>query len=322
MNDMHRHHERKAFVESRLGQGFEIGKASEDASFRSYWRATNGALSRIVMDAPPDREALEPFLEVAERLRCAGVRTPKIHAQDRTRGFLLLEDFGSTLFADQLGETAEDDCTQELLSQAFRVLDAMQHAESADLPEYDDDKLIGEMNLFTQWTLTRQLGDLETPPGWNSILELLLDNVRQQPTCFVHRDFHCGNLMVLDGEAGVLDFQDAVSGPATYDLASLIWDRYLEWPRHQVVQWAERARETWYPAVDSATWLRWLDLMGVQRNLKIVGIFARLSLRDGKDAYLQWQPRFLRYLIDVSERHAELADLHGFLSVRVAPRLT
>lgn len=321
MNETERHRQRAAFVESELGEEYKTAKASEDASFRSYWRATNGESSRIVMDAPPDREALEPFLEVAERLRRSGVRTPEIHAQDRARGFLLLEDFGFTLFADQLGKTVEDDRTQGLLSQAFCVLDAMQRTDTAELPEYDDDKLVAEMNLFTEWTLNRQLKDLGAPPGWSSIVDLLLDNVRQQPKCFVHRDFHCGNLMVLEDEAGVLDFQDAVAGPATYDLASLIWDRYLEWPRNQVVQWAERARTAWYPAVDSATWLRWLDLMGVQRNLKIVGIFARLSLRDGKHSYLQWQPRFLRYLIDVTQRHAELGDLHDFLSTKVAPRL-
>ena len=321
MNIDERRRQREEFVVNSLGTGFTMEKASEDASFRSYWRIRWRGKSWIVMDAPPDLEDVRPFVDISTRLRNVRVRTPIVHVADCDRGFLLLDDFGDALFADALGPTSADGRSTRLYDLAFDAMTAMQDASTKGLPIYDNNRLAAEMELFVEWTLGRQLAYDAAPEWWQSTGGLLLDNAGQQPQSFVHRDFHCGNLMVVDGTVGVIDFQDAVRGPVTYDLASLIWDRYLDWPRSHVEAYAERARIAWEPDVESGVWMRWLDWMGVQRNLKVVGIFARLSLRDGKHGYLRWQARFLNYLVTATGRYPELRDLHDLLVRRVVPRL-
>lgn len=304
---------RSAFATAVLGSTPDgLVRASEDASFRSYWRVRLGTRSWILMDAPPEREDCRPFLAVARRLRQAGLHPPTVFGQDLANGFLLLEDLGDVLFADRLTPDSAD----SLYGQALGVLARLAALDATGLPPYDEALLARELDLFPGWYVERQLGlpvDHGFRAWWEPLTETLVRTALAQPTVFVHRDFHCGNLMIRSGQPGILDFQDAVSGPLTYDLVSLLLDRYVTWPRPRLLAWAEQHRARVAPDVAPATWERWFDAMGLQRNLKIVGIFARLKLRDGKDRYLAWQPRFIGYLLATARRYEAFTPLAAFL---------
>jgi len=302
-------------------QPASLRPASSDASFRRYFRvdaAASGTQARpdasyIVMDAPPDREDCRPFVRIAGLMAAAGVSTPEIIAQDLDRGFLLLADFGSTTYADALRQPAAD--IAALYDDALRALVGLQRAPvPADLPAYDRGRLLAEMQLFPDWYVTRHLGAELTAREQQTLdacFERLIAAACAQPVVLVHRDFHCRNLMVLGERAknpGVLDFQDAVVGPITYDLVSLLRDAYVEWPEPQQIDWAARywelARGAGLPVHErfDAFWQD-MEWMGLQRALKVLGIFARLCHRDGKARYLDDLPLVLRHATRVVERY-------------------
>ncbi len=303
--------------------------ASEDASFRRYLRlALPDGETRILMDAPPGKEPLGPFLDVADRLRRIGVHVPEVLARNEAQGFLLLEDLGATNYLDALCE----ETVERLYGDALGALAAIQSlADTEGLPSYDAGRLQAEMALFPDWLLERHLGldPAAFHRQFEGIQAALIDSALEQPRVFVHRDYHSRNLMVLPSHnPGILDFQDAVAGPVTYDLVSLLRDCYVAWPEARVRDWAlgylELAEQTGIlreKAVDEETFLRWFDWMGVQRHLKAAGIFARLWHRDGKPGYLADIPRTLAYVVGVCGRYPELAPLGRFVEDEVLPRL-
>ncbi|MCP5418486.1 MAG: phosphotransferase [Chromatiaceae bacterium] len=293
-----------------------ITPVSGDASFRRYFRITglDGA-SRVVMDAPPDHEDCRPFVQIAERLHHLGLHVPAIYAQDLQQGFLLLEDLGSVHYLDLLDEQR----VERLYGDALAALAVVQACAPTDgLPVYDGKLLLQEMELFRHWLLQRHLGMTLTGSEnqmLDGLFELLMKSALEQPRVFVLRDFHSRNLMVATSPTpGILDFQDAVAGPVTYDLVSLLKDCYISWSTDRVKGWASGYFQL---AVQSgvlqqqqeAYFLRWFDLMGVQRHLKAAGIFARLHLRDGKPGYLGDIPRTLGYILQLEPAYPELEGL-------------
>ncbi len=297
------------------GQTFTLKPASSDASFRRYFRATfaDGS-SAIVMDAPPEQENCAPFVQVAALLGAAGVHVPSVRAQDLQQGFLLLDDLGHTTY---LAGMTEANARSRYLDAIDALIRIQLAAPAGVLPDYDEALLTREMNLFPEWFASRHLGkpfDHATLTVWRDAQRLLLDNIAAQPCGVVHRDYHCRNLMVSDPNPGVLDFQDAVYGPLTYDLVSLLKDAYLEWPEDFILDLAirywEKARKAGLPLpADIDDFYRDFEWMGVQRHLKVAGIFARLSHRDGKDAYLQDIPLVVEYLKRTCKRYSELLPL-------------
>lgn len=287
--------------------------ASSDASFRRYFRVETPDGAVILMDAPPEQENSRPFVDVAERLLAAGVNAPRILAADLELGFLLLSDLGNEVYLGQLDEDRAD----ALYGDALDALVAMQrHARCDGLPDYDTDLLQREMMLFPDWLLERHLGlDLaDARTQLATTFDRLADCALEQPRVFVHRDYHSRNLMRTQHDnPGILDFQDAVRGPVTYDLVSLLRDCYIAWPPERIDRWIEQYRrlagEAGIDTGDAVTFRRWFDLMGVQRHLKASGIFARLHHRDGKPGYLADIPRTWGYIRSLLGRHEELQPL-------------
>ena len=297
---------------------YRLSPASEDASFRSYLRLETGDDSFVVMDAPPDKESCVSFIQVAEMLRNAGLNAPEVIAQDLDLGFLLLTDFGNDSYLSQLDETS----MQTLYSDALDALHRMQsRIDGDDLPAYNEQLLLQEMDLFHDWFLNRLLDiqlDADQLASWNRIKQKLVDNGLAQPRVFVHRDYHSRNLMKLDvGNPGILDFQDAVLGPVTYDLVSLLRDCYIAWPPDQVEamvrDFHQQAVADGRVDADADQFVRWFDLMGIQRHLKAIGIFSRLKIRDGKAGFLPDIPRILEYVLEVSDRNSALGELHDLV---------
>jgi aminoglycoside/choline kinase family phosphotransferase len=318
-----------AWLKARLGTAdFDIAPASGDASFRRYYRVRHSGDTCIAMDAPPDKEDSRPFVAVARSFHGFGVNVPEILEEDLEQGFLLIGDLGSRLYLDALNE----DTVERLYGDALGALTAIQACGPREelLPDYGHGRLRTEMELFREWLVRRHL---EAPLGSaeNDMLDRTFEHLAraalEQPRVCVHRDYHSRNLMVTTrNNPGVLDFQDAVVGPVTYDLVSLLRDCYIAWPRDRVEQWALGYHEL---AVQSgilreeneARFLRWFDLMGVQRHLKAAGIFARLNHRDGKPGYLKDIPRTLGYIVEVGEGYPELSGLRDFLQRTVLPAL-
>jgi len=281
-------------------QTLDLVPVVQDASFRRYFRLETGGKSLILMDAPPQREDSAPFLDIASRLQQGGLHAPEIFAFDLEQGFGLLEDLGDELYREVLTPSSATTLFPELL----QILARMAQQVNADgLPEYDASRLQAELDLFSDWYLLRHKRYELTSNQenvWRSLCAELRQSAAEQPQVFVHRDFHCSNLLFRNGRSpGIIDFQDAVRGPLSYDLVSLLWDRYIPWPRREIEAWMESFRLLVAPDVEPVVWMRWCDLMGLQRNLKIVGIFSRLHYRDGKSGYLRMIPRFYRYLLDV-----------------------
>jgi aminoglycoside/choline kinase family phosphotransferase len=280
-----------------------------DASFRRYYRLEADGDTRVLMDAPPP-ETTRPYVEVTRRLRDAGLHAPRIFAQNVEDGFLLLEDLGDTLYRDFLAE----DNVDEYFPALFEVLKRMaQHVDAAGLPEYDEKLLRFEMDLLPNWYLARHRPKVPRDHFdriWDGFCNRVIASALEQPRCFVHRDFHSCNLMLTEpGAVGVIDFQDAVRGPVSYDFISLIWDRYISWPRSRIEGWMQAFRQSLELQVTADEWRRHCDLMGLQRNIKVVGIFARLYYRDGKEGYLEMIPRFYDYALDTLRRYPEFADV-------------
>jgi aminoglycoside/choline kinase family phosphotransferase len=309
-----------ASLDDALGLDREsLEPASNDASFRRYFRIRGaGGTTLIVMDAPPPQEDTRPFIHAAKVLKQSGVSVPAVLAADTAQGFLLLEDFGNATF---LGRLKADAATAPLLYQdAWRALVTMQQSSAPGLfPAYSRELLLRELMLFQDWYLARHKEvrlDAQQSGVLQAAFERILANNLAQPSVFVHRDYHSRNLMVLPGERnpGILDFQDAVYGPITYDLVSLLRDAYIRWDEAQVLDWAirywEAARAAGLPvAADFSDFYRDFEWMGLQRHLKVLGIFARLFYRDGKPAYLDDMPLVLEYVLQVVRRYVDLAPL-------------
>ncbi|KAA9133402.1 phosphotransferase [Marinihelvus fidelis] len=310
-----------AWAEAQLQRALAIEPLAGDASFRRYFRLRDDASSWVVMDAPPDRENCAPFIDVDRRLRDAALPAPAIIAADLDAGFLLLDDLGDTLLRDALTTNNADAWFPPLLDMLGSFASSV---DASGLPAYDRQQLLVELELFPHWYLERHKAcrlSCEDWDIWEALCTRVINTALGQPQVFVHHDFHSCNLLVQpDDTLAVIDFQDAVRGPVTYDLASLLWDRYIHWPRSRLEGWMEAARQRLAPDTDSATWVRWCDWMGLQRNLKIVGIFARLHHRDGKAGYLPLIPMFWRYLGDVLPRYPEFAEFAELLErLKCAP---
>jgi N-acetylmuramate 1-kinase len=307
-----------------------IEPASSDASFRRYFRVFSDARTYVVMDAPPQQEDVRPYLKVSALLETLGVHVPHVHQADRTRGLLLLEDLGTTLYLERL--TAGGDAGRLYLDalDALATIQVRGGAACSELAPYGRAELAREMALMPDWFLARHLG-LTLSSAEQELLaqacEFLICEALAQPVVFVHRDYHSRNLLVLDRRnPGIVDFQDALRGPVGYDLVSLLKDCYIAWPRERVVGWlrAFRARlqaQGGKPAGSEGEFLRWFDLIGAQRHIKVLGIFCRLWYRDGKPGYLPDLPRTLDYLREACARYAELAPLGRFIEQRVAAQL-
>ena len=310
----------RRWLSATLGGELRIAPASDDASFRRYFRIRReGAQpSLIAMDAPPEKESCAQFVRVAGLFAEAGVHVPAIHAQDLAQGFLLLSDLGDTTYLNALDARSAGSLYGHALDALIRIQVA---SRPGALPEYDRDLLEREMRLFPDWYVARQLRRELAPAHAESLeraFSVLLANNLAQPRVFVHRDYHSRNLMVSEPSPGILDFQDAVYGPITYDLVSLLRDAYVAWEEDRVIDWTvrywEKARNAGLPvAGDFAVFYRDFEWMGVQRQLKVLGIFARLSIRDGKNGYLKDQPRVMGYLRRACERYRELMPLARLL---------
>jgi len=318
-----------AWLHAQTGKQHELVPASSDASFRRYFRIELDDGTRIVMDAPPPQEDCRPFVHVAELLCHAGLNAPRVLADDLDAGFLLLDDLGSRTYLDMLNE----ETVEHLYGDALGALITMQaciDTQAADLPAYDAQLLGNELALFHDWYLGKHCGITLTAQQehiWQQTCKALIDSALAQPVVCVHRDYHSRNLMLTERHnPGILDFQDAVTGPVTYDLVSLLRDCYISWPREKVEEWVRGFYEQTVHAgiinedeVSEAQFLEWFDLMGVQRHLKAIGIFARLLHRDGKQGYIADIPRTLAYVLDVSARHDSLQGFYQLLQALNLP---
>jgi len=307
-------------LSSDLGAAsFTLTPASADASFRRYWRATLAdGRTYVVMDAPPAHEDCRPFVRVARMLQEAGVNAPQVLAQDLSQGFLLLTDLGTRTYLDELSESN----AAPLFADATDALLRWQLAtRPGELPPYDEALLRRELNLFPEWYVGRHLRkelSQAQKTALENIFQQLVRSALAQPVVYVHRDYMPRNLMVCEPNPGVLDFQDAVLGPITYDVVSLVRDAFISWDEERVLDCAarywEKARRASLPvAADFAEFWRAFEWMGLQRHLKVLGIFARINYRDGKPKYLGDTPRFIAYARLVSTRYRELAPLARLL---------
>jgi len=297
--------------------------ASSDASFRRYFRVKTPEGQFIVMDAPPTKENIEPFIRIANLLTQSDVNVPAIFQQNLTDGFLLLEDFGSQCFLDRLSANNADDLYQTAFDSLFK-LQTQTPLQNCGLPSYNEPLLRRELAIFNDWFLDQSLGITIPEQIWDTVQATLVESALEQPVICVHRDYHSRNLMVLDSDSpGVIDFQDAVIGPITYDLVSLLRDCYIAWPEQQVNQWMtqyfEQLRQSDLINCDLTQFKRWFDLMGLQRHLKAIGIFSRLHLRDSKSGYLNDIPRTLNYVAMVCAAYSELSEFNDFLQAEVLP---
>ena len=297
-------------------QTFTIAPASADASFRRYFRATfaDGS-TRVVMDAPPQHEDCRPFLHVAKLFEEAGTHVPHVHAQDLAQGFLLLSDLGNTTYLQALTQQNATALYGAATDALIRIQLASRRNE---LPPYDEALLRRELNLFPDWYISRHLGvtlSARQQAKLEEVFARILANNLAQPGVYVHRDYHSRNLMrTEENNPGVLDFQDAVFGPITYDLASLFKDAYVRWEEEEIMDWIirywEKARKAGLPVRDDfGEFYRDYEMMGVQRHIKVLGIFARLYHRDGKDGYLKDMPLVMDYLRRACERYIDLKPL-------------
>ena len=308
-------------------QPVQITPLTGDAGFRQYYR-TNTVPSLIAVDSPPAQEDNYAYVNIAHALQSQNVRTPIIHAVDYESGFMLLEDFGEQLLLPLLKPQSMDD----LYTNAETCLLQIQQLPRNDqlFPDYDSQRLADEMALFYQWFVAELLGislDQDEMAMLEKLFAHLIDNAVQQPQVLVHRDYHSRNLMLLaNGELGVIDFQDAVWGPVTYDLVSLLKDCYIRWPAAQVRQRVLAFKQRLIDAdtsltIDDAEFLRWFDLMGLQRHIKVMGIFARLSLRDGKDNYLHDLPLVIDYSLEAARQYPETQAFCHWFEQRISPLL-
>lgn len=291
-----------------------ISMASVDASFRRYFRVNYSDRSCIVMDAPPGKEDTRPFVEIAKKLCFIGVHSPEVFAINEQQGFLLLEDLGNKDYLDFL----DTDSAQSLYTDAIGAIVTLQKADCAGLPNYSSTVLMDEMGLFTHWLLEKQLSIKLTEADKQQLERVyaqLVSSATEQPQAFTHRDFHSRNLMITEANnPGIIDFQDAVCGPFTYDLVSLLRDCYIDWPQQQINDWIHEFISVYHTHnhvidIDDIQFEKWFDLMGIQRHLKASGIFCRLKHRDNKEGYMKDIPRTLNYIVDVGSKYPQITPL-------------
>jgi aminoglycoside/choline kinase family phosphotransferase len=308
----------RSWVESLYpDEEYKLAPASSDASFRRYFRLKIANSSLIIMDAPPENEEIITFCRLGRRFHDIGLNVPEILHTDEKQGFVLMTDLGSEHYLDYL----ENSTVERLYGDALGSLITLQagtFSEPEFLPPYSSALLRMEMDLFREWYLTTHLG-LEISNEENQVMDqawqLLINSALEQPQLWVHRDFHSRNLMVTKiNNPGIIDFQDAVTGPITYDLVSLLKDCYIEWPVQRVEDWVLAYHDLAFQSgllehENEQQFLRWFHRMGIQRHLKVAGIFARLSHRDGKNNYLDDIPLTLKYLISALETDPDLAEL-------------
>jgi aminoglycoside/choline kinase family phosphotransferase len=297
-----------------------LQSASSDASFRSYWRTHHHGQSWIVMDSPPAQEDPRPWLKIGQQLAAAGLHVPAVHAQDLEQGFLLIEDLGNRLYLRELDEHNADALYGDAMDALLRMQTQMDHR---DLPPFDREVLVRGLEVMPEWFLGRHLGHTPSCDEWDVLeaaFELIIRNAQEQPRVFVHRDYHSRNLLVVEhNNPGVIDFQGALAGPVTYDLASLLRDAYIVWPRERVEGWVESYRQRLRDAgaisadVDAERFLRWFDLTGMHRHVRVLGQFYRLWYRDGKPGYLADVPRVYHYVVSVARSYPELADFAALI---------
>ncbi len=306
---------------------YKLEPASEDASFRFYYRVVINNETYIVMDAPPQHEDCSRFIDITERLHQCGVMAPEIHEKNIEHGFLLLTDFGDELYLPNLQQGTADTLYKGAIDSLVRI---QANGNVSGLNPYDEELLRVEMSLFQDWLLVQHL---QMNPGdkLKKVLDKLADelirNALEQPQVFVHRDYHSRNLMLIDDRSpGIIDYQDAVCGPVSYDLVSLLKDCYIKWPSEEINKWVkyylEQLKE-FKPEIKISDdqFQRWFDLMGVQRQLKASGIFARLSHRDSKHGFLNDVPRTLSYITDLKDDYPELRPLSDLIEDHVLPGL-
>ncbi len=303
-----------SWLETTPYKDYALEVASADASFRKYYRLTLGEKTVLLMDSSLELESLKPFLDVTQRLLAVGVKAPQILEQNLEDGFLIIEDFGSTHYLDVL----DWDNFGELYKKAIDEIVKMQEASSSSLPLYDKEFLTFEMSLMQDWYMVKLLPVTLSAKQKEIIkdaLDVISDEVLTQPQgFFVHRDFHSRNIMITkDDEVALIDYQDAMSGAITYDLVSLLKDAYVEFKREDILELALYFRDKKGLDVDDATFIKWFDFMGMQRHIKVLGIFARLYKRDNKKGYLKDIPLVLKYLFDTSRLYEETAPLNKLL---------
>ncbi|MDG4812211.1 phosphotransferase [Hydrogenovibrio sp. 3SP14C1] len=308
--------------------------ASNDASFRRYYRISvtpnsGQSFTVIIMDAPPEHEDCEPFVRIANQLSQMGLTVPDVLEKNLQQGFLLLKDLGNETYLSRLTEQSAETLYRDAL-QALVTLQKKGKADAKTLPDYSVDLLTTEMNLFIDWLLTKHLDiglSASEKQDWLKLQKHLSDSAHNQPQAYVHRDYHSRNLMVMsEGNPGILDFQDAVKGPLTYDAVSMLRDCYITWPKEQVTEWQREyflllTKANMLSKNDWSGFVKAMDLMGIQRHLKASGIFARLYHRDGKDGYLNDIPTTLNYLYDVGQHYPEMRSLVRLLESKVLPAM-
>jgi aminoglycoside/choline kinase family phosphotransferase len=324
----------RGWVEHLFGsRDFEIAPASADASFRRYFRVTRDGQTWIAMDAPPEKENMEPYIQIANMLVEVGVNAPRVLHTNTAEGFLLNSDLGSRTYLTEIDAGGDADRLYHDAMNALVQIQADGKRHASQLPPYDEALLRREMQLFPEWFCARHLRldmDGQESEALQKVSDALVHEALRQPRVFVHRDYHSRNLMVTSGKfganPGILDFQDAVYGPVTYDLVSLLRDCYVAWPAERVNEWMSRFRDVARSAgvdtgPDQKSFQRWFDFMGVQRHLKAIGIFARLWHRDGKPGYLRDIPRTLNYVRVAAASYPELSALRRLIDTRVMPVL-
>lgn len=310
----------KGWLNSELkSSSYSLAPASSDASFRRYFRISFNGETLIAMDAPPEQEDSAKFIKTAKMFTTIGVNVPLILAENLQQGFLLLSDLGTRQFMDELS----NDTVDRLYGDAMGALLTIQTSGTeVDLPAYDLALLMREVEIFREWYLQKHLSYPlhDVKEKLDSAFEFLAASALEQPQVVVHRDFHSRNLMISEqSNPAIIDFQDAVIGPVSYDLVSLLRDCYIEWPQEKIQKWmlnyhTDCLRIGILKDVDEKTFQRWFDLMGVQRHLKAAGIFARLNYRDGKSGYLKDIPRTLNYVAEVASRYPELSVIKTILA--------
>jgi len=305
----------------------ELESASSDASFRSYWRGYVDGQPVIVMDSPPDREDPAPWIAIGKRLADAGVHVPKVMVADVAQGFLLIEDLGTRTYLPELDEGTVDALYGDALDALLRM---QMHVDTNGLPSFNHEWQTMELEIMPTWLLQTHLGITVECEEWDIIegaFTAIMHAIDEQPRAFMHRDYHSRNLLVTtEHSPGVIDFQGAMSGPITYDLASLLRDAYIVWDNERVEGWVEAYRLRLLDArlldetIDADRFRRWFDLTGLQRHIKILGLFCRLHYRDGKTGYLADLPRVLRYVLDTARRHADVAPLADYIEAKIDRR--
>ncbi|CAH0991476.1 N-acetylmuramate/N-acetylglucosamine kinase [Sinobacterium norvegicum] len=305
-----------------IDQPYQWLSVSGDASFRVYYRLSYASGSYIAVSAPPEKEKNHEFVAIAQGLVEAGVKAPAIIAADFEQGFLLQQDFGDQLLLPLLSAESAD----HWYTASMDLMWSLSRSHIDNLPLYSDALLAQEFQLFADWFVDAQLGYRlagDEQAMLDRLERKLNDSALSQPQVVVHRDFHARNIMAIDGELAVIDFQDAVIGPVTYDLVSLLKDCYIRWPRAQVITWVEQYRLQYQQQTgqtfDTGVWLKWFDLMGMQRHIKVLGIFCRLNIRDNKQAYLADLPRVIEYVQEVSGLYDELAEFSGWFERTMVP---